>query len=118
MPVARGPQINARSAVVVGMAGVVVALLLGAGVIWPAGSGSNVKFQVGDTDFDAGAAGRIAAEIVDNGPLLYSDVGDATSSSTTSVTTPRSVGIGSRPGPPISPAAASSGETRREGFSS
>jgi len=75
MPVARGPQINARSAIAVGIAGVVVALLLGAGVIWLAGSGSNVKIQLGDTDFDAGASHPISEEILDNGPLLYSDVG-------------------------------------------
>jgi len=75
MPVARGPQINARSAITVGIAGVVAALLLGAGVIWLAGSGSNVKIQLGDTDFDAGASHPISKEIADNGPLLYSDVG-------------------------------------------
>ncbi len=75
MPVARGPQINARSAIVVGIAGVLAALLLGAGVIWLAGSGSNVKIQLGDTDFDAGASHPISEEIADNGPLLYSDVG-------------------------------------------
>jgi len=75
MPVARGPQINARSAIAVGIAGVVFALLLGAGVIWLAGSGSNVKIQLGDTDFDAGAPNPISKEIADNGPLLYSDVG-------------------------------------------
>jgi len=75
MPVARGPQINARSAITVGIAGVVFALLLGAGVIWLAGSGSNVKVQLGDSDFNAGASHPISAEIADNGPLLYSDVG-------------------------------------------
>jgi len=75
MPVARGPQINARSAIVGGIAGVVVALLLGGVVIWLANSGSNVKIQIGDTDFDAGSYRAIAVEIADNGSLLYSDVG-------------------------------------------
>ena len=73
MPVARGPQINARSAVLVGLTGVVVALLLGGLVIWLAASSDTVDVRLGDRDFDAGHVGAISAAI--NGPILYSDVG-------------------------------------------
>ncbi len=75
MPVARGPQISAKSAIIVGIAGVAAALLLGAGVIWLAGSGGNVTVRIGDTDFDAGSSQVMAEEIADNGPLLFADVG-------------------------------------------
>ncbi len=75
MPVARGPHINARSAIIVGVVGVVMALLMGAAIIWLAGSGSNVRIQLGDTDFDAGSAFAQSDEIAENGPLLFSDVG-------------------------------------------
>ncbi len=74
MPVARGPQMNARSAVLVGFTGVMIALVLGVGVIWLAGSGGDVEVQLGDTDFDAGQIWRISEEINDRGPILYSDV--------------------------------------------
>jgi len=74
MPVAHGPQMNARSAVLVGLTAVMIALLLGAGVVWLASSGGEVEVQLGDTDFDAGQIGRISTEIADRGPILYSDV--------------------------------------------
>ena len=74
MPVARGLQMNARSAVLVGFTGVMIALVLGLGVIWLAGSGGDVEVQLGDTDFDAGQIWRISEEINDRGPILYSDV--------------------------------------------
>lgn len=75
MPVARGPQINARSAVLVGMTGVVIALILGGMVIWVANSGDTVTIQIGDTEFDAGAVGRMSEEIDARGPVLYADAG-------------------------------------------
>ena len=74
MPVARGPQINARSAVVVGLTGVVIALLLGGFVIWLASQSSDVEI-FGSRDFNAGDIGAISREIDDRGPILYSDVG-------------------------------------------
>jgi hypothetical protein len=74
MPVAKGPRINARSAVLVGITGVMIALVLGGGVLLLASRNSNVEIQLGDTDFDAGQIGRISAEIDDRGPILYSDV--------------------------------------------
>ena len=75
MPVARGPQINARSAVLVGFTGVVIALLLGAMVVWAARSSDSVTVQLGDTSFDAGFTGRQSAEIAARGPILYADAG-------------------------------------------
>jgi hypothetical protein len=75
MPVARGPQINARSAVLVGITGVVIALLLGAMVVWVARSSDTVQVQLGDTRFDAGFTGRISEEIAARGPILYPDAG-------------------------------------------
>lgn len=75
MPVARGPQINARSAVLVGLTGVVIALLLGAMVLWATRSGDGVTINVGDTVFDAGFVGRQSDEIAARGPILYADAG-------------------------------------------
>ena len=74
MPVARGPQINARSAVLVGLTGVAIAVVLGGGVLFLASRGGDVEIQLGDSDFDAGQIGRISEEIDDRGPILYSDV--------------------------------------------
>lgn len=74
MPVARGPQMNARSAVLVGLTGVAIAVVLGGGVLFLASQGGDVEIQLGDTDFDAGKIGRISEEIDDRGPILYSDV--------------------------------------------
>jgi hypothetical protein len=74
MPVARGPQINTRSAIVVGLSGVVVAAVIAAMVIWAASSSDDVTVQLGDTDFDAGSAARLSEEIADNGPWLVPDV--------------------------------------------
>ena len=74
MPVARGPQMNARSAILVGITGVIIAVVLGGGVLFLANQSENVELQLGDTDFDAGQIGRISEEIDDRGPILYSDV--------------------------------------------
>lgn len=74
MPVARGPQINTRSALVVGVTGVLVAVLLVAFVLWLAGPGGKVEIRLGDRDFDAGRAERMATQIAEGGPLLFSDV--------------------------------------------
>lgn len=74
MPVARGPQMNARSAVLVGLTGVMIAVVLGGGVLFLASQGGDVEIQLGDRDFNAGQIGRISEEIDDRGPILYSDV--------------------------------------------
>lgn len=75
MPVARGPQINARQAVLLGLTGLLIALLIGGAVVWLASSGGDVEVNLGDTDFRDLDADRISAEIADRGPILFSDVG-------------------------------------------
>ena len=65
---------NARSAILVGLTGVMIAVVLGGGVLFLASRGGDVEIQLGDTDFDAGQIGRISEEIDDRGPILYSDV--------------------------------------------
>lgn len=77
MPVARGPQITARSALVVGLTGVVIALLLGGMVLWVSNSGDAVTIQLGDAQFDAGFADGQAEEIDARGPILYADLGSS-----------------------------------------
>lgn len=75
MPVARGPRINTRSALLVGFTGVVVAVLLVVAVLWLAGSSNQVEVNLGDTDFRDLDAGRMSEEISEGGPILFSDVG-------------------------------------------
>ena len=76
MPVARGPQINARNAVVIGLTAVVIAALLGAMALWAASQGTT-EIVIGDRDFNAGKVGAISREIRDRGPILYSDAGSS-----------------------------------------
>lgn len=75
MPVARGPQISPRSAVLVGATGVVIALLLGGMALWVANSSDSVNISLGDRTFPAGQAVAQSREIADRGPILYQDVG-------------------------------------------
>jgi hypothetical protein len=56
---------NARSAILVGITGVMIAVVLGGGVLFLANQSENVELQLGDTDFDAGQIGRISEEIDD-----------------------------------------------------
>lgn len=77
MPVARGPQINARSALLVGLTGVIVALVLGGMVLWVARSSGDVEIRLGDAQFDAGFIGRQSEEIAARGPILYADAGSS-----------------------------------------
>ncbi len=74
MPVAPGPGFSARSALLFGFSGLMIAVALGIGVFWLANTGAEVEFRLGDSDFDAGQVGRISAEIAERGPILYSDV--------------------------------------------
>lgn len=76
MPVARGPQITARNALLIGFTAVVVAGLL-FGMVWLASSQGDTEIVLGDRDFDAGKIGAISREISDRGPILYSDVGSS-----------------------------------------
>ncbi len=58
----------------VGLAGVVIAVALVVAVLWLAGSGSQVEVRLGDSDFRDLDAERISAEIAEGGPVLFSDV--------------------------------------------
>ena len=77
MPVKRGRaglQGGLRSALLVGVAGVVVAVALVLGILWLARSGGDVEIRLGDRDFRNLDAERISAEIAERGPVLFSDV--------------------------------------------
>ena len=75
MPVARGPRMTARNAVVVGAAGVVTAVILMLFVVWVTShNGNKVDFRLGDAQFQDITADRMAARIADGGPVLFPDV--------------------------------------------
>ena len=74
MPVAGGPRPSLRSAIVVGLAGVVVALGLAGAVLLLTRTGTDVEIRLGDRDFRDMQTGRISAEIADRGPILFPDV--------------------------------------------
>ena len=76
MPVARSTRPSLRSVVVVGLAGVAVALGLFLGVLLLARGGGDVEIRLGDRDFRDMETGRISAEIADRGPILFGDVAD------------------------------------------
>jgi hypothetical protein len=59
--------------VALALGGVVVALLLGL-LLLRLARGGDVEVRLGSDTFDAGRANRIAAEVADRGPALYSDV--------------------------------------------
>jgi hypothetical protein len=73
VPVERGARFSGRSAVVVGLAGVIAGIGLFVVITLLASTGG-VQVQLGDDTFEAGEIGRISQEIVDGGPILYSDV--------------------------------------------
>lgn len=73
-PVEPGPKVTARSALIVGIAGVVVGVALFGLVSCLASRGTGVEVRLGDDRFDAGDVGRISAEIDDRGPILYPDL--------------------------------------------
>ena len=76
MPVSRGSRPNLRSVVVVGLAGVVVALGLVGAVLLLTRGATDVEIRLGDRDFRDMETGRISAEIADRGPILFGDVAD------------------------------------------
>lgn len=77
MPVARGTDFNAIRAVVVGILGIALGIGLVVLMARLADSGS-VDVQLGDDVFEAGDAENIAAEIDENGPILFGDAGTGT----------------------------------------
>lgn len=76
MPVSRGQRPDLRSVVVVGLAGVAVALGLALAVLLLARGSGDVEIRLGDRDFRDMEIGRISAEIDDRGPILFGDVAD------------------------------------------
>ncbi len=63
------------TAIAIGVVTVLVAVLAAWGLLSLASGGDGpVKIQLGDEDFDAGQAERIATQIAEEGPVLYSDV--------------------------------------------
>ncbi|HUP76336.1 MAG TPA: hypothetical protein VM282_25095 [Acidimicrobiales bacterium] len=75
MPVARGPRMTARSAIVVGLAGVLSAVILLFFVLWVTSqSGNKIEFRLGDEQFQDITADRMAKQIADEGPVLFPDV--------------------------------------------
>ena len=76
MPVAPGPRPSLRSAVVVGLAGVAVALGLVLAALLLTRTSGDVEIRLGDSDFRDLDTGRISAEIADRGPILFGDVAD------------------------------------------
>ncbi len=76
MPVSHGSRPDLRTVVVVGLAGVAVALGLVLGVLLLTRGGTDVEIRLGDRDFRDMETGRISAEIADRGPILFGDVAD------------------------------------------
>jgi len=75
MPVARGPRVTARNAIVVGAAGVLTAVMLLLFVLWlTSQNGNRVEFRLGDEQFQDITADRMAKQIADDGPVLFPDV--------------------------------------------
>jgi len=70
MPVAQGPTVTIRSALVVGLSGVIAAALLVGFVWWASQTGDG--FTLGDDEFDAGHISQ-AESVDENGPFLYQD---------------------------------------------
>ncbi len=74
MPVAKGPSLSSRGALVAGLAAVGVAALIVVGVLVASNSGNSVELKIGDSDFRNINANRLANEIRDNGPVPFSDL--------------------------------------------
>lgn len=72
MPVAKGPSFDIRSAVILGGIAVVAAIVIGAIAI-ELGTRSNT-LVLGDTNFGSINADNMAAEIEENGPILWPDI--------------------------------------------
>jgi hypothetical protein len=73
MPVARGTRFSARSAVIVGGAGVISAVILLLFVLWAAGQNSGRSVQTSDTQFQNISAAKMAKSISKDGPVLFPD---------------------------------------------
>ncbi len=74
MPVAQGPSVRSRGALLAGLAAIVVAAIIIGAVLLASNGGSNVELKIGDSDFRNIDASRLATEINDNGPVPFSDL--------------------------------------------
>lgn len=75
MPVEQRSRISQLTGVLIAVGAVVLAIGVSWGLLHMASGGEGpVKIQLGDEDFDAGQVERIAAQIAEEGPVLYSDV--------------------------------------------
>jgi len=75
MPVEQRSGSSQLTAVIIGVVAVVVAVAAAWGLLNLASGGDGpVKIQLGDEDFNAGQVHRIATQIEQEGPVLYSDV--------------------------------------------
>jgi hypothetical protein len=73
VPVGRTSTRRELTAVGLALGGVVAAVLVGV-LLLRLARGGDVEVRLGSDTFDAGRAGRIAAEVAERGPALYSDV--------------------------------------------
>lgn len=76
MPVAKGPSFDIRSAAIIGGIAVVAAVVIGVIAI-ELGTRSNT-LVLGDTNFGSINADNMAAEIDENGPILWPDIASGT----------------------------------------
>jgi hypothetical protein len=75
VPVERRSGSKQATSVIVGVVALVIALAGAWGMIQLASGGEGpVKIQLGDETFDAGFTSRMAKQIAEDGPLLFSDV--------------------------------------------
>ncbi|KAA0234848.1 MAG: hypothetical protein JJLCMIEE_01020 [Acidimicrobiales bacterium] len=74
MPVEQRPPSNLVRAVVIGAGALIAAVVVLVIFLWVVNPNPAVEVNLGDDTFDAGFAEGQAAEIAENGPILYSDV--------------------------------------------
>ena len=72
MPVAKGPKLDTRNALIAGAAAVVVALVIGFAAISLAQQSN--RLVLGDIDFRSLDAQSMSDEIAENGPILWPDI--------------------------------------------
>jgi hypothetical protein len=73
VPVARGPRFDARSTLVIGATGVVIAVVLGAILIFLTSSSGDIQVRLGSDRFEDYDAESGADEIAERGPILFPD---------------------------------------------
>ena len=77
MPVAKGPEVKVGRALVIGLIALAVGIALVVIVTRLANSG-DVEVRLGDDEFNAGSADKIAETVARGGPILYPDVAGGT----------------------------------------